>query len=44
MRTSLGPVDNIANVSTISELTEMAGQVAIEEAVKVVTKEVEEHQ
>ena len=44
MRTRLSPVDNIANVSTISELTEMAGQVAIEEAMKVVTKEVEEHQ
>ena len=44
MRTRLGPVDNIANVSTISELTEMAGQVAIEEAVKVVAEEVEEHQ
>ena len=47
MRTRQGPVDNIVNHSPISELTEMAGQVDIEEAVKVVTKEVErmeEHQ
>ena len=42
MRTRLGPVDNNNNLSALSEITEMAGQVAIEEkAVKVVTKEVE---
>ena len=44
MRTRLGPVDNIVNISTISELNEMAGQVPIEEAVKVIANEVEEQQ
>ena len=44
MRTRLGPVDNIVNISTISELNEMAGQVPIEEAVKVMANEVEEQQ
>ena len=38
----LGPVDTNDNLSTVSEITEMAGQVAIEEkAVEEVTKEVE---
>ena len=42
MRTRLGPVDINDNLSTVSEITAMAGQVAIEEkAVKEVTKEVE---
>ena len=42
MRTRLEPVDNKDNLSTFSEITAMAGQVAIEEkAVKVATKEVQ---
>ena len=41
MRTRLGPVDTNNNLSTVSEITAMAGQVAIEEkAGKVATKEV----
>ena len=38
MRSRLGPVENNANISTISELTEMTGQVAIDEEVKGMAK------